>query len=74
MAEPIFNNPYEEGTIEHRDFASSLSHFNKESDDKLSKSLEMYKVRAQDLGFNDEQLDYYERECRAIQTIIDSRK
>lgn len=74
MAESILNNPYEEGTIEHRDFAGSLSHFNKDSDEKLSKSLEMYKVRAQDLGFNDEQLDYFERECRAIQTVLDSRK
>ncbi|MBM25067.1 MAG: hypothetical protein CL760_05185 [Chloroflexi bacterium] len=74
MTVSTLNNPYEKGSVTHRDFEGSLSHFNAQTDETLTGSLTMYENRAKDPSFTDEQLDYFERECRAIQTVLDSRK
>lgn len=74
MSVNTLNNPYEKGTIVHQQFDTSLSHFNRLSDQQLCDELKSNQSRAMDNNTYDfDQMDHFERECRAIETVMESR-
>ena len=69
------NNPYEKGSKIHQDFQGSLNCFSRFDDERLNEAMEQNSANAKNCStYNFEQLDYFERECRAIQTVMESRK
>lgn len=69
------NNPYEKGSIVHQNFHAALSHFCSQSDDSLEKELKANRKRAKEfLTYSESELDSFERDCLAIETILNSRK
>lgn len=70
----ILNNPYPNGSITHQEFDNSLRHFNRMNDEQLQIVLVENQSKANNHStYNFDQMDFFERECRAIQTVIDSR-
>lgn len=67
-------NPYEKGSKIHQDFQGSLNCFSRFSDERLNDAMEQNSLNAKDSStYNFDQLDHFERECRAIQTVMESR-
>lgn len=74
MATVTLNNPYEKGTIVHRNFEASLSHYSGKTDEQLLTAMEENRERANSFKiYNLDDLDHFERECRAIQEVMNSR-
>ena len=74
MTAITLNNPYEQGTIVHQNFNGSLSHYSRQSDEQLEQLMKENRSKADNfLNYSMDQMDYFERECRAIQMVLDSR-
>lgn len=66
-------NPYKHGTVVHQNFENSLNHFSKYSKESLESALVEYEAKANNfLNYNLEQMDFFERECRAIRMVMET--
>lgn len=75
LTEQALKNPYTEGSIVHQNFNGALSFYASLTDEKLNELLKENRAKADDfLNYNLEQMDHFERECRAIKIVFDSRK